>query len=105
MRELDRTFCKQANSVVRLLAVYRYYEGLMPRTLVVGYGNIDRADDGVAYSVVNALRERLGQKALSEDDSGLEELGAQLNTCPKSLTSIFVYFRSKLTHKIHPLTN
>jgi hydrogenase maturation protease len=52
----------------------------MSRTLVIGYGNVDRADDGVAYYVVNALRQRLGQKPLADDDSGLQELGAQTDT-------------------------
>jgi hydrogenase maturation protease len=51
-----------------------------PRTLVIGYGNIDRADDGVAFSVVNALRHRLGQKTLSEDNTGLDELGAEVDS-------------------------
>jgi Ni,Fe-hydrogenase maturation factor len=36
------------------------------RTLVIGYGNPGRADDGVAYHVVNALRVRLGQRAQTE---------------------------------------
>lgn len=45
------------------------------RTLVMGYGNLDRSDDGVAYYVVNALRGRLGQPALAEDGSGLETRG------------------------------
>ena len=52
----------------------------MPRTLVIGFGNIDRADDGVAYYVVNALRRRLGQGILHEDETGLEELGAQIDS-------------------------
>jgi hydrogenase maturation protease len=52
----------------------------MPRTLVIGYGNVDRADDGVAYHVVNALRQRLGQKPLADDDTGLQELGAQTDS-------------------------
>jgi hydrogenase maturation protease len=52
----------------------------MPRTLVIGFGNIDRADDGVAYSVINALRRRLGQKPLLEDETGLEELGVQVDS-------------------------
>ncbi len=34
----------------------------MTRTLVIGYGNIDRNDDGVAYAVIAALRLRLGQQ-------------------------------------------
>jgi hydrogenase maturation protease len=52
----------------------------MPRTLVIGYGNLDRADDGVAYHVINALRQRLGQKPLGDDDTGLQELGAQTDS-------------------------
>ena len=52
----------------------------MPRTLVIGYGNVHRADDGVAYHVVKALRERLGQKALAEDQTGLEDLGAETDS-------------------------
>lgn len=48
----------------------------MSRTIVVGYGNIDRADDGVAYEVINALRQRLGQERLKEGDTGLENLGS-----------------------------
>lgn len=52
----------------------------MSRTIVVGYGNIDRADDGVAFEVINALRRRLGQKLLSEGDTGLEELGADVDS-------------------------
>jgi len=47
----------------------------MERTLVIGYGNLDRADDGVAYAVVNALRLRLGLRPLGEDETGLEALG------------------------------
>jgi hydrogenase maturation protease len=52
----------------------------MPRTLVIGFGNIDRADDGVAYFVVNALRRRLGNGMLHEDETGLEGLGAQIDS-------------------------
>ena len=52
----------------------------MSRTLVIGFGNIDRADDGVAFFVVNALRRRLGQEPLNEDETGLEELGAQVDS-------------------------
>lgn len=50
------------------------------RTLIIGYGSIDRADDGVAYFVINALRRRLGQKPLSEDETGLEDLGKQVDS-------------------------
>ncbi|NTW78489.1 MAG: hydrogenase maturation protease, partial [Syntrophaceae bacterium] len=52
----------------------------MSRTIVVGYGNIDRADDGVAYEVINTLRQRLGQELLSEGDTGLEGMGAEVDS-------------------------
>ncbi len=52
----------------------------MPRTLVVGYGNVHRADDGVAHHVINALRRYLGQEALAEDQTGLEGLGAETDS-------------------------
>jgi Ni,Fe-hydrogenase maturation factor len=46
----------------------------MRQTLIIGYGNLDRGDDGAAFHVVNRLRERLGQRPLPEDGSGLETL-------------------------------
>ena len=52
----------------------------MHRSLVIGYGNIDRADDGVAYDVINALRRRLGQEILHEGDTGLEDLGRPIDS-------------------------
>ena len=52
----------------------------MIRTLVIGFGNLDRADDGVAFHVVNAFRRRLGQAALDGDNTGLEELGAPVDS-------------------------
>lgn len=52
----------------------------MYRTIVIGYGNIDRGDDGAAYEVINSLRERLGKKLLSDDDTGLEELGEEIDS-------------------------
>jgi hydrogenase maturation protease len=51
-----------------------------PRALVIGYGNLDRADDGVAYFVINTLRRRLGQRMLTEQDRGLEELGKEVDS-------------------------
>ena len=44
----------------------------MGRTLVIGYGNIERGDDGAALHVVNRLRARWGQTPLTEDQVGLE---------------------------------
>ena len=52
----------------------------MHRSLVIGYGNIDRADDGVAYDVINALRRRLGQELLPEGDTRLEDLGRPIDS-------------------------
>lgn len=46
----------------------------MSRTLVIGFGNIDRADDGVAYYIVNSLRKHLGGKELNEGETGIEDL-------------------------------
>jgi hydrogenase maturation protease len=50
------------------------------RTLVLGFGNIYRRDDGVAYAVLNALRERLGRPPLGIDDDGFDDLGDRVDT-------------------------
>ncbi|MFB3926800.1 MAG: hydrogenase maturation protease [Syntrophales bacterium] len=52
----------------------------MDRSLIIGFGNIDRADDGVAWHIVNSLRRRLGEKRLDEDNTGLEELGSHVDS-------------------------
>jgi hydrogenase maturation protease len=49
----------------------------IPRGLVIGFGNLDRGDDGAAFHVVNRLRARMGRRLLEEGNSGLEELGSQ----------------------------
>ena len=49
-------------------------------TLVAGFGNLYRRDDGVARFVVNALRERLGRVPLDEMDDGFEDLGHSVDT-------------------------
>ena len=66
--------------IVCSLATFYIYKGIMNRTLVIGFGNLDRADDGVAYYVINALRRRLGQKILSEEMTGLEGLGGEIDS-------------------------
>jgi len=53
-------------------------------SLIIGYGNLDRHDDGVAYYIVNTVRQRLGQQPLTPDDDGLADLGRQTD-------SIFVH--------------
>jgi hydrogenase maturation protease len=45
-------------------------------SLVIGYGNLDRCDDGAGFYVVNRLRRHLSQKALDSDDNGMSGLGA-----------------------------
>jgi hydrogenase maturation protease len=44
------------------------------RTLVIGYGNPSRRDDGVGLAVVNGLRERLGQPPLLDGEDGYDDL-------------------------------
>ena len=71
----------------------------MARTLIIGYGNPDRADDGVAFYVVNALRQRLGQKPLPPEETGMHELGADLDSVffrqllPESMETSAAYDR------------
>ncbi|MBN1247339.1 MAG: hydrogenase maturation protease [Anaerolineae bacterium] len=51
-----------------------------PRTLVAGFGNLYRRDDGVARYVVNALRERLDREPLDEMDDGFGDIGHAVDT-------------------------
>jgi hydrogenase maturation protease len=45
------------------------------RTLVAGFGNLYRRDDGVARVIVNTLLARLGRTPLDALDDGFEDLG------------------------------
>lgn len=45
----------------------------MARQVVMGLGNPDRGDDGIAYHVVNRLRRRLGANPLDVGETGLGE--------------------------------
>jgi len=47
------------------------------RSLVIGYGNPERCDDGVGFYVVNRLRRQLGHKLLGWNDNGISELGGR----------------------------
>ncbi|MCX7817450.1 MAG: hydrogenase maturation protease [Syntrophales bacterium] len=49
------------------------------KVLIIGLGNIDRADDGVAWWIVNAIRKRLGLRPLGEYETGLEEMKGFVN--------------------------
>jgi hydrogenase maturation protease len=50
------------------------------RTLVIGYGNPSRRDDGAGLAVVNGLRERLGRPPLLEGEDGYDQLGLPVDT-------------------------
>lgn len=50
------------------------------RTLVIGYGNPSRRDDGVAMAIINGLRQRLGLRCLENNDDGFADLGQQVDT-------------------------
>lgn len=69
------------------------------RTLVIGYGNPSRRDDGVGLAVVNGLRQRLGLPPLAEGDDGFADLGRSLDTLalqqltPELAETVAVYDR------------
>lgn len=50
------------------------------RTLIAGFGNVFRRDDGVGPVVVNALRTWLGRAPLDPMDDGFEDLGNAVDT-------------------------
>lgn len=52
----------------------------MSKTLVIGFGNLYRRDDGVGFAVVNALREQLGRPLLDAQDDGFDDLGHDVDT-------------------------
>lgn len=52
----------------------------MKHTLVAGFGNLYRRDDGVGRVVVDALRERLGYTPLDPMDDGFEDLSHTVDT-------------------------
>lgn len=52
----------------------------MRRTLVIGYGNLDRGDDGVAFEMIDVLRKRLGQEPLDEEELGLKPGGGTIDS-------------------------
>jgi hydrogenase maturation protease len=52
----------------------------LSKTLVIGFGNVYRRDDGVGYVVVNAIRSRLGRLPLDVDEDGFDDLGHEVDT-------------------------
>ena len=47
----------------------------MVRVLIVGFGNPDREDDGVAWYILKGLAKRLGRTTLDLETGGLDQLG------------------------------
>ena len=52
----------------------------MTRTLVIGYGNPSRRDDGVGLAAINLLRARMGLQPLDEANEWLSDTGQTLDT-------------------------
>lgn len=50
------------------------FQVLMMSTLLIGYGNIDRADDGVGFHVLSLVAEQLGREPPDPEDDGLDDL-------------------------------
>jgi hydrogenase maturation protease len=71
----------------------------LERTLVIGYGNPDRQDDGVAWHILAALAQRLGQPVpVSIDDeyisaNGMPDLAFDLQLTPEFAEIIAGYQR------------
>lgn len=51
----------------------------LPRTLIVGYGNPDRQDDGVAWQVLHTIAQRFQIPISSDTDLGIFPEGNQLD--------------------------
>jgi hydrogenase maturation protease len=52
----------------------------LDRTLIAGFGNVYRRDDGVGRVVVNAVRESIGRPPLDLQDDGFNDLGHRVDT-------------------------
>lgn len=52
----------------------------MKKTLIIGFGNVYRRDDGAGYATLNAVRQRLGRPPLGIDDDGFDDLGHEIDT-------------------------
>lgn len=49
---------------------------MINKTLIVGYGNVDRQDDGIAWHVLAGLHRELGRRGLAEPEDGFEFIGS-----------------------------
>ena len=52
----------------------------MKRTLIAGFGNLFRRDDGLGPVVVNEVRTRIGRNRLEPLDDGFDDLGHRVDT-------------------------
>jgi hydrogenase maturation protease len=72
---------------------------MMQRTLILGYGNFDRQDDGVAWHVLAEVARRLGRTAPDSPeeeftpDDGTLDLLFELQLTPELAESIALYDR------------
>jgi hydrogenase maturation protease len=51
----------------------------LPRNLIVGYGNADRQDDGVAWHILTGLARRLGREVPAQPEEGLFPEDAEID--------------------------
>jgi len=71
----------------------------MEKTLILGYGNVDRQDDGVAWHILVSLAQRLGREAPASFEEGFNPEGEQphflfaLQLCPEIAETIANYAR------------
>lgn len=71
----------------------------MDRVLILGYGNPDRQDDGVAWHVLVALARKLGREVPASCEEGFTPQGEQphllfaLQLCPEMAETIAAYDR------------
>lgn len=49
---------------------------MVNKTLIVGYGNVDRQDDGIAWHVLAGLHQKLGRQTPAEPEDGFEFTGS-----------------------------
>lgn len=75
------------------IAVHRFDLEECLRTLIFGYGNYDRQDDGVAYHVISALKKKLGlsdPEIIDDDFDSTDDLVTvfQLQLTPELAESI-----------------
>lgn len=54
-------------------------EQRLPKLIIIGYGNPDREDDGVAWHVLNKIAGALGRPQFEEIGEGFQQLGESID--------------------------